>query len=178
MLSRRNSNQIEKRNAGILWDSNGWEMIEININPIALTAGSFKIWWGIVMGIVAAIVALPVFAAYSKKIWTPKGSYFFWLGFLTVTCGYIGAILFYIIENLIVYHAAVNIFRFRLTCRRLSYSSHYIDIDLCQGYETPLLAIMDIGLPCLIYLWLCTDWMCASRLLLRSSLRSTLGSYI
>src|SRR4030042_1926424 len=78
-------------------------MIEININPVVLPIGSLRIGWGIIMGIAAGIVALPLFIAMARRIGLQKVQ-MIWLFFLTVVTGYIGALLFSIIENLIVYH--------------------------------------------------------------------------
>src|SRR4030043_329114 len=87
-------------------------MIEININPVVLAVGSFKIGWGIIMAVAAGIVALPLFVAMARRAGLQR-VHILWLGFLTVIFGYIGALLFSIIENLIVFHDIIINFAFR-----------------------------------------------------------------
>jgi len=124
-------------------------MIEININPTVLTIGSFKIGWGIVMQVVAGIGALSVFAGMARRSGLQK-AHIFWLGFLTVICGYIGAVLFFIIENFIIYHDTGTVITFGLRADGLPIAVTISTIIYARVTKLSLWQLLDIGVPCLI----------------------------
>jgi len=123
-------------------------MIEININPVVLTIGSFKIGWGIIMAVAAGIVALLLFVALARRFRLQK-VHIFWLCFLTVVFGYIGALLFSIIENLIVFHAtgAIN---FGLRADGLPIAVTISTLIYARITKLSFWQLADIGAPCLI----------------------------
>jgi phosphatidylglycerol:prolipoprotein diacylglycerol transferase len=124
-------------------------MIEININPVVLTVGPLKIGWGIIMGIAAAIVALPLFIAMARRIGLQKVQVI-WLFCLTIVIGYIGALLFAIIENLIVYHGTGFITNFGIRADGLPIAVTILILIYAKVAKLPFWQLLDIGAPCLI----------------------------
>jgi len=124
-------------------------MIEININPVVLTIGSFKIGWGLIMGVAAGIVAMPLFVAIARRFGLQK-VHILWLGFLTVISGYIGALLFAIIENLIVYHDTGTIINFGLRADGLPIAVTIATLSYARITKLSFWQLLDIGAPCLI----------------------------
>jgi phosphatidylglycerol:prolipoprotein diacylglycerol transferase len=124
-------------------------MIEININPVLLTIGSFKIGWGLIMAIVAGIVAILVFVAVARRFGLQK-VHILWLCFLTVISGYLGAILFSIIENLIVYHEIGAIANFGLRADGFPIAVAISTLIYARVTKLSFWQLWDIGIPCLI----------------------------
>jgi len=124
-------------------------MIQININPYVLTLGSLKIGWGIIMGVVAAIVALSVFVAIARRSGLKK-VHILWLSFLTVICGYAGALLFAIIENLIVYHDTGFITNFGIRADGMPIAVIIAILIYARITKLSFWKALDIGTPCLI----------------------------
>jgi phosphatidylglycerol:prolipoprotein diacylglycerol transferase len=122
-------------------------MIEININPFVLIVGSFKIGWGIIMAVAAGIVALPLFIAMARRIGLQKVQ-MIWLFCLTIVTGYIGALLFSIIENLIVYHDII--INFGLRADGLPIAVTILILIYAKVTKVPFWQLFDIGIPCLI----------------------------
>ncbi|UCH51042.1 MAG: prolipoprotein diacylglyceryl transferase [Chloroflexota bacterium] len=123
-------------------------MIEINTNPIILTIGSFKIGWGFIMAVVAAIVALPVFVTIARRFGIQK-VHIVWLCFLTVISGYIGAILFLVTENLIVYHS-IDTVNFGLRADGFFIAVTIPTLIYAKITKLSFWQLLDIGAPCLI----------------------------
>jgi phosphatidylglycerol:prolipoprotein diacylglycerol transferase len=124
-------------------------MIEINVNPVVLTIGSFKIGWGIIMAVVAAIVSLALFIVMARRIGLKK-AHIVWLFFLTVVTGYIGALLFSIIENLIVYHDTGIIINFGVRADGLPIAVTILTLIYAKVIKFSFWQLLDIGAPCLI----------------------------
>jgi phosphatidylglycerol:prolipoprotein diacylglycerol transferase len=124
-------------------------MIEINTNPVVLTIGSLRIGWGIIMGIVAGIVALPLFIVMARRIGLQKGQ-MIWLFCLTVVCGYSGALLFAIIENLIVYHSTGVFINFAVRADGLPVAVTILMLIYAKVAKLSFWQLLDIGAPCLI----------------------------
>jgi phosphatidylglycerol---prolipoprotein diacylglyceryl transferase len=122
-------------------------MIEININPFVLIAVSFKIGWGIIMAVAAGIVALPLFIAMARRIGLQK-VHMIWLVFFTVVTGYVGALLFSFIENLIVYHDII--INFGLRADGLPIAVTIFLLIYAKVTKLPFWQLLDIGAPCLI----------------------------
>jgi len=124
-------------------------MIEININPYILTIGPLEIGWGIIMGVAAAIVALPLFIVMARRIGLKRGQ-IIWLFFLTVVTGYIGALLFSIIENLIVYHYAGFVINFGIRADGFPIAVTILILIYAKITKLSFWRLLDIGAPCLI----------------------------
>jgi phosphatidylglycerol:prolipoprotein diacylglycerol transferase len=124
-------------------------MIEININPVVMTVGPLRIGWGIIMGVAAAIVALPLFIVMARRIGLQK-VHMIWLFFLTIVTGYIGALLFAIIENLIVYHGTGFIINFGIRADGLPIATTILMLIYAKVAKLPFWQLLDIGAPCLI----------------------------
>jgi len=124
-------------------------MIEININPVVLTIASFKIGWGIIMAVVAAIVAMSVFVAIARRFGIQK-THILWLCSLTVISGYIGAILFSIIESLIVYHDTGIIVNYGLRADGFPIAVTISTLIYARVTKLSFWQLLDIGAPCLI----------------------------
>jgi len=123
-------------------------MIEIDINPIVLTIGSFKIGWGLIMGVSAGIVAMLLFIAIARRIGLQK-AHILWLVFLTVICGYLGANLFSIIESLIVYHS-ISTANFGLRADGFPIAVTIFILIYARVTKLSFWQLMDIGAICLI----------------------------
>jgi phosphatidylglycerol:prolipoprotein diacylglycerol transferase len=123
-------------------------MIEINIDPVVVTVGSFKIGWGLIMAVVAGIVAISVFVAIARRIGLQK-VHILWLSFLTVVCGYIGAVLFPIIESLIVYHS-IGMVNFGLRADGFLIAVMISILIYARVTKLSFWQLLDIGIPCLI----------------------------
>jgi len=124
-------------------------MIEINVNPVVLTIGSLKIGWGIIMGVAAAIVVLPIFVVIARRSGLKK-VHILWLSFLTVICGYAGALLFAVIENLIVYHGTGFVTNFSLRADGLPIAVTIALLIYARITKLSFWKLLDIGTPCLI----------------------------
>ena len=124
-------------------------MIEININPVVFTVGPLKIGWGIIMAVAAAVVALPVFAVIARRAGLQK-VHIRWLCFLTVVFGFIGALLFAVIESLIVYHDAGAIFNFGLRADGFPIAVTIATLIYARMAKLSMWQLLDIGAPCLI----------------------------
>jgi phosphatidylglycerol:prolipoprotein diacylglycerol transferase len=124
-------------------------MIEININPVVLSLGSFKIGWGIIMGVVAAMVALPLFISMARRIGLQKG-HIIWLFFLTIVTGYMGALIFSIVENLIVYQNIGVFTNFGVRADGLPIAVTILILIYAKITKRSFWPLLDIGAPCLI----------------------------
>lgn len=122
-------------------------MIEININPFVLIVGSFKIGWGIIMAVAAGIVALLVCVVMARRAGLQK-VHIIWLCFLAVICGYIGALLFAIIESLIVYHDII--INFGLRADGMPIAATIAIFIYARITKLSFWRLLDIGTPCLI----------------------------
>ena len=123
-------------------------MIEIDINPLLVTIGSFKVGWGLVMGIVAGIVAIPVFAVVARRAGIQK-VHILWLSFLTVICGYSGAILFGIIESLIAYHS-IGTVNFGVRADGFPIAIAISTLIYARVTKLSFWQLWDMGMPCII----------------------------
>jgi len=101
------------------------------------------------MQVVAGIVALSVFAGVARRFGLQK-AHILWLSFLTVICGYIGAVLFFIIENLIVYHDTGTIINFGLRAEGLPIAVTISTLIYAKVTKLSIWQLSDIGAPCLI----------------------------
>lgn len=124
-------------------------MIEINTNPVVLIVDSFKIGWGLIMGVAAGIVAMLLFVAIARRFGLQKAN-ILWLGFLTVISGYIGALVFAIIENLIVYHDTGTIINFGLRADGFPIAVAISTLIYARVTKLSFWQLWDIGMPCLI----------------------------
>jgi len=124
-------------------------MIEININPFLVTVGSLKIGWGIIMGMVAGIVALPLFVVMASRIGLKKGQ-IIWLFFLTVVFGYIGALLFAIIEYSIAYHYGGFVINLGIRADGLPIAITILALIYAKISKISFWKLSDVGTPCLI----------------------------
>ena len=124
-------------------------MIGINTNPVVLIVDSFKIGWGLIMAVSAGIVAMLLFVAIARRFGLQK-AHILWLGFLTVISGYIGALLFAIIENLIVYHDTGTIINFGLRADGLPIAVTIATLGYARITKLSFWQLLDIGAPCLI----------------------------
>jgi phosphatidylglycerol:prolipoprotein diacylglycerol transferase len=122
-------------------------MIEININPVVLTIGSFKVGWGLIMALAAGIVALLLFVVLARRSGLQK-VHILWLCFITIISGYIGALLFSFIENLIVYHDTV--INFGLRADGLPIAVMIAILIYARITKLSFWRLVDIGTPCLI----------------------------
>lgn len=123
-------------------------MIEININPFLLTVGPLKIGWGIIMAVVAGMVALSLFVALERRAGLQK-VHIIRLCFLVVIFGYIGALLFAVIESLIVYHD-ISILNFGLRADGLPIAAVILILVYARITKLSFWQLLDIGTPCLI----------------------------
>src|SRR4030042_751278 len=124
-------------------------MIEININPVVLPIGSLRIGWGIIMGIAAGILGLPLFIAMARRIGLQKVQ-MIWLFCLTIVTGYIGALLFSIIENLIVYHDTGIFINFAVRAEGLPIAVTILMLIYAKVSKLSFWQLLAIGAPCLI----------------------------
>jgi phosphatidylglycerol:prolipoprotein diacylglycerol transferase len=122
-------------------------MIAININPFVLTIGSFKVGWGLIMALAAGIVALLLFVVLARRSGLQK-VHIIWLSFLTVISGYIGALLFSFIENLVVYHNTV--INLGLRADGLPIAVTIAILIYARITKLSFWQLLDIGTPCLI----------------------------
>ena len=122
-------------------------MIVININPAVLTVGSFKVGWGLIMALAAGIVALLLFVVLARRAGLQK-RHVIWIWLLTVVSGYIGALLFSFIENLIVYHDTV--INFGVRADGLPIAAMIAMLIYARITKLSFWQLLDIGTPCLI----------------------------
>lgn len=122
-------------------------MIEININPLVLTVGSFRIGWGLIMALAAGIVALLLFVVLARRSGLQK-VHIIWIWLITVISGYIGALLFSFIENLIVYHDTV--INFGVRADGLPIAAMIAILIYAGRTKLSFWQLLDIGTPCLI----------------------------
>lgn len=101
------------------------------------------------MGVAAAIVALPLFLVMARRIGLKKVQ-IIWLFFLTIVTGYIGALLFSIIENLIVYRDTGIFINFAVRADGLPIAVTILLLIYAKVTKLSFWQLLDIGAPCLI----------------------------
>ena len=124
-------------------------MIEININPVVLTVDSLGIEWDLIVGVLAAMLALLLFVTEASNFRLQK-VHIFALCVLIPLSGFIGARLFFIIENLLFYHDTGPIIGPGLRAYGLFIGAVVAGPIYARITRIPLWQLSDIGIPCLI----------------------------
>lgn len=79
-------------------------MIEIGIDPVAFTVGSFPVKWNTIIEVLALVLALPLYFFQARRLGITRG-HALWLCALFAVAGFIGGRLLLLIERLIFVHS-------------------------------------------------------------------------
>ena len=118
-------------------------MIQIDINPYIFSIGSLKIGWGLIIGIAAVMLAIPLSIVLARPL-RLKRVHIFWLCSITVICGYLGALLFSIIESLLAYHSIAT-FNFSLRADGLPIAVTIATLIYARINNLDYWPLLDIG---------------------------------
>jgi len=123
-------------------------MIEININPIALTVGSIKIGWGLIWALAGGIAAILLFVILARRSGLKK-SHILYLSVIVIVSGYIGAVLFSIVENFIAYYGS-GITSVGLRADGFPIAALTAVLIYARITKLSFWQLLDMGTPCLI----------------------------
>ena len=123
--------------------------IVINVNPVAFTVASFEIGWGFIIAVLAAVLALLFFVdvAKSRKF---KDNTIITLCVLIPLCGFIGAYLFGVIENLLFFHKIYPLISSSMRAYGLFLGAVVAGQIYVRITRISLWQLADSGIPCLI----------------------------